>query len=138
MRHEKAKKRALAPFLCLAAIALFPGCSDSPVDLEDDGRDPIERAPATWHLIVMPANPALEAGQSIQLRAYLLEQETGALRDAEEVRWETSDPKIAMVTAFGRVDTYDQGEVVITAILQDPPNQAAPGSEVAEATLSVR
>ena len=135
MREQIRRNRALVPILSLAAVALFPGCSEDPVG--PPTTDPA--TPRSWEFFILPAVASLEAGESIQLSAWLRHTERDIVRPANGiVQWETQDPKRAQVNEQGLLEVYEAGEIRVTAFLVSSSEPAPPRNQEAEAMVLVR
>jgi uncharacterized protein YjdB len=69
---------------------------------------------AVQSVFISPPPPVIEAGVPFTLEAWVV-SEAGAVIDASEVSWQSSDPEVATVAARGRVKPRTPGDVTITA-----------------------
>ncbi len=120
MRRQITKNRALVPLLSLAAIALFPGCGQNGItdfgQETDPGQEREFTPRPTFDLVVLPANPSLEVGETLRLEAFLKNSHTGHLTPAGPIRWESESLKRATVSEDGLVEAHGAGEAFIIAI----------------------
>jgi hypothetical protein len=131
MRRDFIRTRILVPILSIAAIAIFPACQGNGLTDFGEEHEAAPRPPRpTFTLVVEPAEAILEAGETIQLKAYLRNSETGALVPVgAPIQWFCETPLRAMVSETGLVEAYARGEVIILATQKGgnpnlPENQA--------------
>jgi hypothetical protein len=128
MRPEFIRTRIMVPILSVAAVTIFPACEGNGITKLEKSHEAIPRP--TFTLVVEPSEPILEAGETIQLKAYLRNSQTGFLHPVEgPIQWTSEDPLRAMVSETGLVEAYARGEVIIMATQKGgnpdlPENQA--------------
>jgi Bacterial Ig-like domain (group 2) len=93
-----------------AMLALAGACSDDPTG---PPVDPPPEAPGT--LSLAPENATLLLGRVLVLRVRLID-EFGNISQGTGIRWMSSDPAVATVSAAGVVRGIAAGEVRITAM----------------------
>ena len=125
MRRETKIPTGFLPLLAFSVVVFLPGCGQEGITGPgmDQDRDPIPRP--TYDLVVEPVNPVLELGESIQLKAYWRNSDTGVLHLAGPVRWVSEAPRHVIISEEGLLEAHRKGEVTITAtplefIGQDP------------------
>jgi hypothetical protein len=129
MRQESTGNRILIPILSIAALTIFPACEQNGITDLAPAQGRAEGPRPAFALVVEPAAPVLEAGETIQLHALWRNSETGALHLADEpIQWASEAPMKARVSEAGLLEVYEAGEVVILAAAQfGDPN--APGNQ---------
>ncbi len=109
----------LSAALALTALPLFLSCNDSVTGPEAPPRVPGGPS-AQVTLTVSPASAAVEVNETIQFTATL----RGAVLNAHQVKWFSSDPDRARVSGDGLVQGIAPGSVVITAEYQAASGRA--------------
>lgn len=92
----------------IAALALAGGCSNDPTG---------PSGPPTLgvgSMAVLPQSATIEPGQVLSLRVSLID-EFGHQVEGAAIRWMSSNPSVASVTAGGQVRGLDVGQATITA-----------------------
>jgi hypothetical protein len=92
----------------IAALALTGGCSDDPAGPSK------EPALGVGSMAVLPQGATIEPGQVLALRVSLID-EFGHQVEGAPIKWMSSNPSVASVTAGGQVRGLSVGYTTITA-----------------------
>jgi hypothetical protein len=94
----------------IAVLALTGGCSDDPTG------PPLPPLPdpSFGSMAVLPQSATIEPGQVLALRVSLID-EFGHQVEGAPIKWMSSNPSVASVTAGGQVRGLSVGHTVITA-----------------------
>jgi uncharacterized protein YjdB len=113
MRKKQAALRSLGIGFSICVLLLFGACEN----LLGDGSEP--SVPVAGVSIV-PANPSVALGTTLQLRAVISPENASD----KTLVWISSAPSIADVSAAGLVTPYAVGSALITAASVDGPRGA--------------
>jgi hypothetical protein len=94
----------------LAALAFAGGCSDDPT-----GSSPPPPDLGVGSISVLPQSATIQPGQVLVLRVRLID-EFGHQVEGAAIRWMSSDPSVASITARGEVRGLSEGRTVVTAL----------------------
>ncbi len=101
--------KILAALFGLAALPLFTACDDGPTGphRETLGEKDAVRVIPEWNSIAV--------GERLRLQAILPRLGDGGQDEAEKLKWESSNPTVAIVSDAGLVRGLEPGNVLITA-----------------------